>query len=107
MDLDHFRSRGSICTIFFSSLQFLLTKDTFVTPAPIYTVFLFPFINPAYIYTVFRFIFPASFITPASIYAVLLSLIQLIRLRYSFISPAYMYSLQCSFHQSSIHLSKE
>src|SRR6218665_1854206 len=75
---------ASLCTVIFSSLQLLLTKNSSVTPASIYTVFLFPFINPAYIYTVFIFINPASFITLASIYAVLLSLIQLTRLRYSF-----------------------
>src|SRR6218665_2893445 len=87
---------ATIYTILFSSLQIPLNKDSFIPPASIYTVFLFSFINPAYmyIYAVFPFINPFSFITPASVYAALISLILLTLLRYS-------------FHQFRVPLSKE
>src|SRR6218665_2359997 len=58
-----FASPASIYTVFFSLVQLLFNKESFITPTSIYIV-----------------IGPIIFITPGCIYAVLLLLIQLILL---------------------------
>src|SRR6218665_962403 len=90
----NFIAPASICTVFFSLIQPLLSKDCFVTLA--FSLIQLPFnqysfYRPSfYIYTILFFslirlpLNKVYFITPSSICAVLFSFIQLPFIQYSF-----------------------